>query len=213
MTKKQVQNLIYSCLTPVLSEEAFRLQKSEGGFVRPIAAGRQYVGVPLWDYNPVFEFSLVMGVRIEKVEDIVNRFSGSPAKYQSGTETATFQLDRFMRKETTTFRATSESELQTALSQLLPVIKNQIIPFLDEHQDLLSLAEEMNLNEIRKSVPGAAYAMGPVTVARLIDSPNFLAIVEGYRQRVSRLPKTEMEKFEKLVQYLKILELNSTRQS
>jgi hypothetical protein len=118
-----------------------------------------------------------------------------------------------MEKKATVFRVTNEDGIQTAISRLTPVIQERIIPFLDENRDLKNLAIAMNLTEIRKIVPGVANVMKPVTVARLIGSPEFHSIVEGYKERLSKLPKSELEIFQNLVQYLEKYDGNSDSNS
>jgi hypothetical protein len=201
MKKQEVLNLIYAALTPVLSAKGFRLRKSEQGFFRPLRGGWQNVGIPLWDYKPKFEFSLVMSIRIDEVQNIFNQFGVLP-RYHAITTTQDFLLEHFIPKEHTRFKASNENELQIAISRLLPILQDQVIPFLDEHQDLRTLAKAMKLTEIQEFVPFASHAFGPVIVARLIDHPEFHSIVEGYKERIMKLPEPELKKFETLVEYL-----------
>lgn len=82
MKNAEVREILYETLRPVLAPGNFRLNKSQQAFVRDIACGTQHIGIPLWDYNPRFDSSLAMTMRIEAAEAITNRFSGSPPKYQ-----------------------------------------------------------------------------------------------------------------------------------
>src|SRR5437867_3614933 len=93
MKKTEVRDVIYGTLQPVLAPSNFRLKKSQPAFVRDIACGTQRLGVPLWDYNPRFDFSLNMTMRIDAAEEITNRFSGSPPRYHSSTVTILTQLE------------------------------------------------------------------------------------------------------------------------
>ena len=75
MKKREVAELIYEMLAGILSGTEFRLTKSDAGFMRKIPKGRQMLGVPLWDYEPEFEFSLNICIRLDAVEEIFHRFS------------------------------------------------------------------------------------------------------------------------------------------
>ncbi len=96
MKKQEMKNLLFEMLGAAVSGTEFRLKRSDDAFLRKIPGGRQMLGLPLWDYNPEFEFSLNIGIRLDAVEDIFHRFSGSPsAKYQAMSYTTLTPLERF----------------------------------------------------------------------------------------------------------------------
>ena len=139
------------------------------------------------------------------MEDITNKFEGTPEKYHSGTDTAGFLAERFMPKENEIFKVTVKYDIQSAVNRLAPVLRERVIPFLNEHQDLKSVAAAMNLTEIKDN----AKALTAVTVAYLTNDPRFQEIVEGYRKRLSmaaRFPERGVAKLENLVKYLETLE-------
>jgi hypothetical protein len=71
--KGEVRHLISEAVTPVVSADGFRFKKSSEAFVRRIDGGRQELGLPLVDHNPIFEFSFTLCVRLEAVQEIINR--------------------------------------------------------------------------------------------------------------------------------------------
>ena len=91
--KTEVRRMIVDAVTPVVSPAGFRFKKATEAFVRKIDGGRQELGLPLVDYNPVFRFSFTLCIRLEAVQEITNRFSGSPSKYHSMTLTSISQLE------------------------------------------------------------------------------------------------------------------------
>src|SRR5262245_25360569 len=91
--KTEVRRAIVDAVTPVVSAAGFRFRKSSDAFVRRIEGGRQELGLPLVDHSPVFEFSFTLCIRLEAVQEITNRFSGSPPKYHSTTLTSITQLE------------------------------------------------------------------------------------------------------------------------
>src|ERR1700729_2445177 len=95
MKKQEMASLNFEMLSGILSGTDFRLKKSEDGFVRRIPGGRQMLGLPLWDYNPEFEFSLNICIRLDAVEEIYHRFSGSPPKFHSMSFTMMTRLEHF----------------------------------------------------------------------------------------------------------------------
>src|SRR5262245_34505623 len=91
--KAEVVRLIVDGLKPTVAPSGFSYVKKDGSFVRAIDDGRQKLGVALWNYHPLFAFSLTMTVRLDAVQAIVNQFSGSPPRFHSITTTSLTQLE------------------------------------------------------------------------------------------------------------------------
>ncbi len=66
--KTEVRRLICDAFAPVVGPAGFRFKKSSEAFIRKIDGGRQELGLPLVDYNPTFELSLTLCIRLEAVQ-------------------------------------------------------------------------------------------------------------------------------------------------
>lgn len=77
MKLKDVRTAIYDRLRDPLSQHSFKLNKSREAFVRAVPEGRQSIYVSIVDLEPNFEFSVVVGLRAEPVEQIAHLFSGA----------------------------------------------------------------------------------------------------------------------------------------
>ncbi len=203
MTKKEVKEIVYGDIGRIVSDRGFRLKRVEGAFEREIAGGKQSIGVPIVDYAPKFKISLTLAIRLDAVENIVHLFSGAPTKYHKTSATYVSRLDRFVPTEEAVFEVLTEQDIHSISSRWNPIICSRIFPFLDENQDLTSLAQVMNFDEIREIVTSAAPAMHAVTVARLTKDARFLSLVERYSERMRYLPKEIQESFLQLVEHLK----------
>jgi hypothetical protein len=208
MKKVEVRELICSALAPVISPAGFHRRKKEEVFLRLTPSGNQTIGVPLADYNPIFLFSLVVTVRIDSIESITNQFNEAPQKYHSMTTSFIGQMSRFMPTEQSArgnwqFEVSTDADIKSALSRLLPVVSDRILPFLNEHQDVHSIARAMQLDVFPSFVSSASQAFSPVTIARLAGRSDFDAIVAGYLNCMRQLPELEIQKFKRLVEHLK----------
>jgi hypothetical protein len=209
MTKAEVREALYKELAPLF--RGFRLKKSEEGFVRAIPGGTQKVLVPLFDYKPVFIFSLMLCTRMDEVERIFNLFSGSPPKYQAMTLTSMTPLEFFYpdcqgKKE---YKVETAEDVRNAV-QDLSAISGKINLFLDQYQDVKSLDAAMNSGDgprfDRSSDPYRA--MHVLTLARLAKNPEFERLVAGYQAQAHNWNAVDKKKLDDLVSYLK-QQLNS----
>ena len=213
MKKQQVRDLIYATMSPIVSDYGFHLRKKdEEGFVRPFSGGKQSIGIPLWDYRPIFEFSLNVCIRFDAVENIINQFLGTLPKYEPRTLTFASRLDRFLSNEPGIFKIVAENDVQVAAFRLTPIIRDKIIPFFDRCQNLSALAEAMNLDAVPAIVTGIRPGMTAATVARLTGCGDFDSIVAAYEQRISAYPKVEQEKFKSFIRHLRDLSISKETQ-
>jgi hypothetical protein len=217
MKKSEIGDLIYEGLNGVVAKHGFRLNRKDEGFNRRIPDGKQCLGVPLVDYNPVFIFSLTLTTRLNAVEDIFNLFSGSPPKYHSITVTTITQLDYFTKKTKTEYKVTTEAEVSQAIHDLTPIIESQIIPFFDLHQDVVAWDKAVNsqsndicgnsslLADRCNSVDGSNQpyrGMHAVILACLAGNPAFEEIVHRLQEFFKGWDEAT-EKLTKLADHLK----------
>ena len=204
MKKKEVRDLIYSLITPLVIEKGFRFKKAgEGILSRSIPGGNQCIGVPFVDYNPQFKFSLFVTIRLNEVEEIANKFNAAPSKYHSETITFTAQLERFMPGKDTHFMVTTEEDIKAAIASLKPVVQERIVPFLNETQSLQALANAIDFLDIPKILSGTGSGMRMMTIAKLTKQPNFEIIAATYQQRISQYPKDAQEELNNFIQHLR----------
>lgn len=202
MKKQEMKNLIFQELTLALSETDFRLKKSEDSFIRMIPGGRQMLGLPFWDYHPEFEFSLVMSIRLEAVEDIFHLFSGTPPKYQAMGDTTITPLVHFTG-EPAKYKVTTADEVKAAFGGLTGVIREKIVPFFDEHKDVKSLDRAVNWRQ-----PGIDITQPPwgpvnsIILAHLAGNPDFERLVAKHRSEM-HLGADVDHPFNRVVAYLK----------
>ena len=187
-----------------------KLDNEVDGFVRRGHGIRQMLFFPLWDRAPAHEFTLSLGIRVEAVEAISNRFSGVLPEYQSSSHTCVINLkaivphlDRF-----TVYDAT----IDHAVDQLTPYIANYIFPFIDAHRGVWSLDRLMNQGKPPEQVWGMEgwgswvlwYAMSASILARLAENAEFDKLVERYRHQIRDFDD-DRERYEKLVKHLRTL--------
>jgi hypothetical protein len=202
MKNREARKIINSVLRQLIAEKGFRFKSGiDGGFFRSIPRGRQLIGVPFYDYGATFSFSLVFAIRLDAVEEITNKFNAAPPKYHLLTETAIFQLNRFMPGEETKFAIVTEDDIKEAFTTLTPVVRERIIPFLDQTQDIRTVAKAMNLTHVPKAVPGANKSA--IAMAWLTEHPDFEIIASTYQQRISQFPKNFQEELKNFIQYLR----------
>ncbi|HWB84012.1 MAG TPA: hypothetical protein VG675_07720 [Bryobacteraceae bacterium] len=205
MSTSETKTAIAQALAPLFP--GFRYVQEEG-FEREIPGGSQKISLPVSDYGAFSKFSLVFCVRLNAVEQILDRFSGSPPEYQSMTVTSMTPLAYFFpdKSGTKQYRIETPSDLRNVVAELA-TRKDEFLRFLDTHRDVRALDAAMN------SPGGAAFdnsnqpyrAMHAVILARLAKNERFDEIVKQYRTEAQEWHKESRDQYERLVEYLEQL--------
>ncbi len=212
--------MIVDAVTPVVSGPGFRFKKSSEAFARKIDGGRQELGLPLVDYNPVFHFSFTLCMRFEAVQDITNRFSGSPPKYHSMTLTSITQLE-FLGLPAkpgmgVDYEVSSEAELMTVLPGVLAITRDRILPFFEEYRDIATVNRGLNPEGGERVFRVVGFpdrrafdatnqpyrAMTGVAAAFLAKDPRLDALIGAYRSQISEMQEHDRAKFDNMISYL-----------
>ena len=200
MKKQDMANLIFEMLGGILSETNFRLKKSESCFVKKIPEGRQMLGLPLWDYRPEFQFSLNICIRLDAVEDIFHKFSGSSDHSASFTTMARLE---YFTGGSAKYKVTTAEEVTSAGVGLASVIRDKILPFFDENEDVKALDRTVNAKYPGIDITQYPWrAMHAVILAHLAGNADFESLVVKYRNEMQLASETA-HPFNQVVQYLK----------
>lgn len=204
MKRREAQELIYQRLGDLLAGTDFHFKRNAEGYVRSIPRGRQEIGVAFYDYSPRFEFSIVVTVRLDKVEDITWEFGGTAPEDRSETETVIIRIEYFAPELPSRFEVYSEEHIELAARVLNPIVRGKIIPFLDKHQDVQSLDNALHRSTVPLDTSMHPYrGICGITIAKLAENPDFNLLVEKYLAEMHNLPANDRAKFIRLVDYLK----------
>jgi hypothetical protein len=206
MTKEDVTRKVLELLEPHLP--GFKPGKTERSLVRTIPGGTQLIAVDVIDQRPLFKFSLPVSTRIEEVQEISNRFSGSPPEFHHITMTTTTLLEYFYGKsEPKEFKVRSSEDIAAAIADVAPVLRDRVLPFLDSHQTVQSLDAVMNGPEgprFDRTRP-PYWQMTALILARLAGNPRFDALAEATIAEARAWKPHNAKKLDALVAHLRTL--------
>jgi hypothetical protein len=160
------------------------------------------LGLPLLDYNPEFEFSLNICIRLDAVEELFHKFSGSPPKYHAMSDTTITRLEHFIGGPAK-YKVTTAGDVASAGGILASVIRDKIIPFFNVHKDAQALDRAVNCEH-----PGIDFTQDPsgamhaVILAHLAGNKEFDRVVTKHRTDM-KLAQDAAHAFNRLVEYLK----------
>lgn len=207
MKKPEVRDALFRYLAPHLP--GWKPVKKDGAFVRPIPGGAQKIVFSLIDYNPEFRFSLAFTTRIDRAEDIVNRFNEAPASVHHTTLTSMTQVSYFFpgEPEPKQYSVQTEDDIRRAVDQVGAVLRAKALPFMDAHRDVAALDRAMNGGDARfdRSDP-TNRAMSALTVAKLAGNPRFEELAASYQAAIQHFPEMSTRRLAQVIEYLRTLQ-------
>ncbi|MCX9157286.1 hypothetical protein OPU71_14250 [Niveibacterium sp. 24ML] len=204
MKLTDVRTAIYARLSEALKPHSFKLNKGQEAFVRAIPQGRQSVYISIVDLEPAFEFSVVIGLRADPVEEIAHLFSGAPEKYQKLSETAIVQLSYFTGREETAYLVSSTQDINSATSAVSTVLFDAVLPVLEECKTISALEERVNSPQRNFNTAQPPYALlTSLALAALANSNAFESLAFEAINVVARYPASEREKVAQLIEYVR----------
>jgi hypothetical protein len=202
MNKKEVNNAVYDGLAKILIPAGFKGNKSDCRFIRPMSFGFQDVGVPLRDYEPVFGFSMNVGLRFDAIQDVANPLYPLDRRYWADAFTVLLKPAYFLGGDMR-FEVQTSEEIDQAMTAIHGLLKGHVFPFFDACQDLASVERLLNRD------PGnpwtshqGGHAITGVVAAALCRRPDFADIVARYRTILAGSVEPIRNQFEAAVDQL-----------
>lgn len=200
MRKQEVIRSICKGLDGATSAAGFAFKRRDMAFLRRTLFGSQSLGVPFWDYNPDFQFSLNITIRIDAAQKLFNEFSGIE-DHPLGFTTMT-RLEFFVG-ESARISVLDETGIAVACERLSELLRGRIIPFLDAHQDVRAVDRLMNGDEATFDMSAYPYKAWLGVIVAHLASATSLDFIEAKYRSVLSLPLEAEHPFNRLVSFLK----------
>lgn len=195
--------MLFAGLNDVLQPAGFRLKKGEEAFVRPAEGGHNRLTVAIWDYHPLYEFSMAAGIRIDAVEDLFNLCSGILPVAQKLSTTTITQLAHFTQPAR--FQVSTPEEIAAAIDGLAPVINGKILPFFEKYRDVASLDLALNGGQdpgIDGTVPPWS-GLHRVSVAFLAGNPRLDEVAARCAAEIQAFPESQRARLDCLMKEIR----------
>lgn len=139
-----------------------------------------------------------VGVRFHAVEDIFNRTSGIRQEYQSESPTVGCSVRRI--SEISKLMVSGREDIVPVSRLLVDLLGEVVLPYFEQYSNLEAVDRALNDRPEQHTphrLQGWLRAATGLIVARVLRRPNYAALVEEYRDQVTRsdrgfyLPKLE----------------------
>jgi len=162
MKKGEVRDAILDELEKLLGPMGFRIQRTNAELIRKISGGHQCVKFALADYNPDFQFSIMVSVRFDEMRElffntVARDWALTPKRPRWGISIC---CSNFFAGLPDYLDVTSTEDIQRTFNELRPNINEKLIPFLRQCESLADFERMINAGShryIQSGPPNDAY--------------------------------------------------------
>lgn len=205
MNKVEVSAFLYQEIGRLTKPLGYRRHR-ELGFVRRWSGGFDSISIPLVDYNPIFKFSLVFGIRLDAVELFTRRFTNVAPGFEEITKTALINLDYFTGRRYTEYEVTNAAEIQVALQEATAILLNNWFPLVTHCRTPEGLYAAMNTPRGKLPFDHTQLpycAINHVTLAHMCDPARLESLIAEYDRQMANTNPRVRDPFDRLVAYLR----------
>jgi len=188
MTKAYVFNQTTKEVTDSLNEQGFQYKKSHGRVIKLLDDGFHVIIINVIDYRPIFQIEIYLGVRLDAVEEIVNRFlqwTFASSKFMKYTETISTSYKALSGAKENYLEVESESQLQDGINEITLLIKEKGLAFFEKYKNLNNVnlyKKESILNDTSGISHILTNLMQSLTLMKLCNNPDFDELSERYKK-------------------------------
>ncbi len=185
MTKKYIREQLGLKLSENLKIDDFRFVKSKNHIIRKLEDGFNLIEYRIIDYNPIFFIELSLAIRLNIVEEIINRFLGKEIMNpQSKTHTLTLGIGfNFLMGDSNDVKVENEDELRDIINKYNVGIKTKGLSYFTNYSNLLN-ANKFKKENILSDTSGVSYLlrnlMQSLTLMKLCNDPDFELLYPKY---------------------------------
>lgn len=210
MTKRYVFTETAKRIEESLKKKGFKFIKSNGRIINKYPGGFDEIILKVLDYAPVFQVQMILRVRIDSVESIVNKFqeySFASPQFMKYTETIGTNYMVLSRAKENHIEIETEKELDNAINELIKLIQDKGLAFFEKHRDIETVNAIKKEQILKDKHTAINNLMQSLTLMKLCKDSDFDKLCEKYKEYYVPFvgeEETGPKAINDLIEYLKV---------
>jgi len=211
MTKKYVFTETAKRIEEKFKSNGFKFVKSNCRIINKYPSGFDVIIIKVLDYAPVFQLQMSLRVRINQVEDIVNKFqeySFASPQFMKYTETEGVSYMVLSGARENYIEIETEKELDKAINEFIKIIQDKGLAFFEKHRNLEIVNAEKKNQILNKEHDVIGNIMQSLTLMKLCNDPDFDVLCDKYKELYVPFVGQEItgrKALDNLIEYLKTI--------
>lgn len=207
--KRELQKVVFDRLELPLTEAGFKLIRSKDKFIRRHQDREDIFLLTCLDAKPGLRLNPAVAVRFGEVEEIFHKVSDIEQKFQSESVTIGAPIGEVIGEgaRSCSFVVDNLEEAASTSEKIDATFKDIALPYFERFSTLEAIDEDINQSPLERAINRGGLvwhrcATGLI-VARLVDRPNYLELVQIYSEMLRNANGgRDLYRLEKLVSIL-----------
>lgn len=161
------------------------------------------------DYSPIFQIELFLSVRIDKVENIVNKFiPNRNPQFMKYTETIGTSYKELSGAKENLIEISTEKELDNAINEFIKIIRDKGLAFFEKHKNIEIVNAKKKEQILNKEYNVIGNVMQSLTLMKLCNDTDFDILCDKYKELYVPFVGQEItgrKALDNLIEYLKTI--------
>ena len=204
MNRREVERAVDKGVLGLLRDRGFRANRAQEVIWRGFPGGMHQVSFPVFMTAAGAEVSLVAGVRLDAVEEIVNEFTGTVEAYKAWTSSSLTRLEFFTGGHPGSWVISDLAGVDGVVSEMGSILFERILPFMEELSTVEAFDRAMNRESVEFDITSQpSHSMIALTVARLAANPDYERLRASHSARLGpQFDPGLRDQFDRLVAHL-----------
>jgi hypothetical protein len=203
MNKKEVTETLFGELSALLKPAKFKASKKDNALIRKVANGSHWILIGIYDYNPLYQISFHLAIRLDEVEAVFHKFSGTLPNYQGQSLTCSTPFKFLSLDNTELYNVQSPGELASVIKTFSDVYDQKGESYFSSYGTSESLTKALlTQSEGFNSLITPYNYMKLLILVRLTNQGDYEKIKHEAITACSGLHEMERTKLHALVDYL-----------
>lgn len=183
MTKRYVFTKVAKRIEESLKTEGFKFIKSNGRIISKYPGGFDEIILKVLDYAPVFQIQMSLRVRIDSVEDIINKFiPNRNPQFMKYTETIGINYMVLSGAKENHIEIETEKELDNTINELIKLIQDKGLAFFEKNRDIETVNAIKKEQILKEKHTAINNLMQSLTLLKLCKDTDFDKLCEKYKE-------------------------------
>ncbi len=190
-----------------LINSGFKPYKKES-LIKETTYGFNSVSILVSDYKTELIVEFILGIRINFLEDIMNKFRKINPTLQNYTKSVMATQSKILNIDEKEYKIYSDIDLLTMADSFKEFMEKYGFPFYEKFHNLNNIDKEINIAPDKPCLlftDKCIRAMYGILISKAINSPRYPSLVEIYRGLLSDWNEFDKARFEDLVSFTNTL--------
>lgn len=204
MLKSEVRNALFHAVAVKVKPLGFQSNKKDYSFIREFDGGFHQITFPIVDYSPKIIASILVGTRLDVLDDLANRFDTTIAPEARSRQVAVQVQPDYFPDRPKKYAISTEQELTNNLAAIVDVLEKDLLPFMERCTNIGFVARVLESESGSWLQPNPlARSLAIVAAASLAGSKDIAAIAAKARARLEmRNISLELQIFDQTLEYI-----------